>query len=59
MARYFKVTEIDRDSFIEITGEDLDCCQFATESDGIVYVAVDDYRESEMEIPMYLFDEEE
>jgi len=24
MARYFKVTEIDRDSFIEAVGEDLD-----------------------------------
>lgn len=27
MARYFKVTEIDRDSFIEAVGEDLDCAQ--------------------------------
>lgn len=42
MARYFKLVEIDRDSFIEATGEDLDCCQLSTVCDGIGYVAVDD-----------------
>ena len=30
MARYFKVVEIDRDSFIEATGEYLGCCQLST-----------------------------
>lgn len=38
MARYFKVVEIDCDSFIEATGEDLDCCQLSTGCDGIGYV---------------------
>lgn len=38
MARYFKVIEIDRDSFIEATGEDLDCRQLSAVCDGIGYV---------------------
>lgn len=50
MARYFKVVEIDRDSFIGATGEDLDCCQLATNVDGICYVAVDDEQEDEINI---------
>lgn len=29
MARYFKVVEIDRDSFIGAMDEDLDCCTIA------------------------------
>lgn len=35
MARYFKVVEIDRDSFIGATGEDLDCLQLSTVCNGI------------------------
>lgn len=35
MARYFKVVEIDRDSFIEAMGEDLDCDQLCGVCDGI------------------------
>ena len=50
MARYFKVVEIDRDSFIREMGEDLDCCQLATNIDGIYYVAVDDEQEDEINI---------
>lgn len=43
MARYFKLIEIDRDSFIEATGEDLDCySQLVVPVDGLVYGA--DYR---------------
>ena len=45
MARYFKVTEIDRDSFIEAVGEDLDCAQLDTEED-------------EIAIPLDVFEEE-
>jgi hypothetical protein len=48
MARYFKVTEIDRDSFIETVGEDLDCG----------YAAVDDTEEDEIAIPLDVFEEE-
>lgn len=34
MARYFKIIEIDRDSFVEATEEDLDCCQLVVPSLG-------------------------
>lgn len=56
MARYFKIIEIDRDSFVEATGEDLDCCQLVVPSGGEVYVAVDD-KEYEMDVPMETFEE--
>ena len=55
MARYFKVTEIDRDSFI---GEDLDCAQLVTACDGLGYAAVDDTEEDEIAIPLDVFEEE-
>lgn len=56
MARYFKIIEIDSDSFIEATGEDLDCCQLVVPTSDGVYVAVDD-EEDEMNIPMDTFEE--
>lgn len=58
MARYFKVTEINRDSFIEAVGEDLDCAQLVTACDGIGYAAVDDTEEDEIAIPLDVFEEE-
>lgn len=58
MARYFKVIEIDRDSFIEAVGEDLDCAQLVTACDGIGYAAVDDTEEDELNIPLYCYEEE-
>ena len=58
MARYFKIIEIDSDSFIETTGEDLDCCQLVVPTSDGVYVAVDD-EEDEMNIPMDTFEEVE
>ena len=56
MARYFKIIEIDSNSFIEATGEDLDCCQLVVPTSDGVYVAVDD-EEDEMNIPMDTFEE--
>lgn len=56
MARYFKIIEIDSDSFIEATGEDLDCCQLVVPTSNGVYVAVDD-EEDEMNVPMDTFEE--
>lgn len=56
MARYFKIIEIDSDSFIEATGEDLDCCQLVVPISDGVYVAVDD-EEDEMNVPMDTFEE--
>ena len=58
MARYFKIIEIDSDSFIEATGEDLDCCQLVVPTSDGVYVAVDD-EEDEMNILMDTFEEVE
>ena len=58
MARYFKIIEIDRDSFVEATGEDLDCCQLVVPSGSEVYVAVDD-EEYEMSVPLETFEEED
>lgn len=58
MARYFKIIEIDSDSFIEATGEDLDCCQLVVPTSAGVYVAVDD-EEDEMNVPMDTFEEVE
>lgn len=43
MARYFKLIEIDRDNFVEATGEDLDFySQLIVPVDGLVYGAVND-----------------
>jgi len=57
MARYFKIIEIDSDSFINATGEDLDCCQLTVPVADAVYVAVDDEEEYEISVPMDAFDE--
>lgn len=42
MARYFKITEIDRDTFIQATGDDLDCSQLVVPVNEEVFVAVDE-----------------
>ena len=57
MARYFKVVEIDRDSFIGAMGEDLDCYQLYGACDGIGYVAVDDTEEDEITVSLDIFEE--
>ncbi len=57
MARYFKVVEIDCDSFIEATGYNLDCLQVVDVCEGIGYVAIDD-TETEMTIDLDVFEEE-
>lgn len=57
MARYFKVVEIDRDSFIGAMGEDLDCYQLYGACDGIDYVAVDDTEKDEITVSLDIFEE--
>lgn len=57
MARYFKIVEIDCDSFIEATCEDLDCEQLVIPTNNGVYVAIDDSDELEMSIPLSCFDD--
>ncbi|SCJ25503.1 Uncharacterised protein [uncultured Ruminococcus sp.] len=57
MTRYFKLIEIDRDSFVEVTGEDSDFySQLIVPVDGLVYGAVDDTDEEELCVPLYTFD---
>lgn len=57
MARYFKLIEIDCDSFVEATGEDLGSySQLIVPVDGFVYGAVDDTHEDEISIPLDCFD---
>lgn len=56
MARYFKITEIDRDTFIQATGDDLDCLQLVVPVNEEVFVAVDDYDEYELSVPIDSFD---
>lgn len=55
MARYFKVAEIDSDTFENATGDTLDCSQLITPANGYVYVAVDEYDEDEISIPLDCF----
>lgn len=58
MARYFKIVEIDCDTFTSATGDYLDCLELVSPAGGYVYVAVDDNREDEMRISLDCFDEE-
>lgn len=59
MARYFKVIEIDSDSFIGATGEDLDCYQLVVGTNDAVFVAVDECEEDEIRISLEHFGEED
>ncbi len=52
MARYFIITEIDADSFVRMTGQDLDYSQLVVPTDEGVYVAVDDDSEYEINVPI-------
>lgn len=58
MARYFKIIEIDRDSFVEATGEDLESySQLIVPVDGLVYGAVDDNEEDVISVPIDFFED--
>ena len=60
MARYFKVIEINRPTFVEVTGEDLGWYQQSViPVDGEVFVAVDDDYEGEFCVQLECFDEED
>lgn len=59
MARYFKVTEIKEEDFVDATGETLGrYIQSTIPIDGNVFVAVDDDCEDEIYISLDCFDEE-
>ena len=56
MSRYFKINEIDADSFINATGDDLNGCQLVVPTDEGVFVAVDEYSEYEISVDLDCFD---
>ena len=56
MARYFRITEISGDEFIQATGEDLDCLQLVIPTGENVYVALDETNEDEMTVSLDSFD---
>lgn len=56
MARYFKMIEIDVDTFIESTGEDFYGISLIVPTDNGVYVVVDEEETFDMIIPMDCFD---
>ena len=56
MPRYFKIKEIDAETFCRATGEYLDCSQLSVPVDGDVYVAVDEEDESEISVGLECFD---
>lgn len=57
MNLYFKIEEIDRDTFIKETGEDLTCLQMAVNCDGIAYIATVDRGLDDVLIPIGFFKE--
>ena len=56
MAKYFRIIEIDAETFERMAGEYLDCLQVAVPADdGNVYVAVDEESEDCIEVSLDLF----
>lgn len=56
MAKYFKIVEIDEETFVKRTGEELDCCQLSVPVGKAVFVAIDDYEEDEITVPIDMFE---
>lgn len=54
--RYFKIIEIDCDSFIDVAGTDPDFAQYAVPTDDAVYVSVENDKE-EISVELDLFDD--
>ena len=52
MKKYFKITKIDAEEFINAAGEDLYCCQIVVHADDGALVAVDTDDEYEICIPL-------
>ena len=55
MAKYFRVVEIDEDTFVKCTGEELDCCQVSVPVGKSVFVAVDEDEEDEITVTLDMF----
>lgn len=56
MAKYFKIVEIDEETFVDCTGEELDCCQLSVAVGEAVFVAVDESEEDEITVPIDMFE---
>lgn len=57
MARFFRITETDAETFERMTGDTLDCLQVVIPADdGNVYVAVDEELEDFIEIGLDMFE---
>ena len=57
MGRYFKMIEIDCDSFFKATGEDLGFFnQLCVPVDGLVYGAIDETENAQLFVPLEVFD---
>lgn len=57
MAKYFRITEIDAETFERMTGDELDCLQVVTlADDGNVYVAVDEDGQDYIDVDLEMFD---
>ena len=58
MAKYFRITEVDAETFKRMSGEYLDCLQVVVPADdGNVYVAVDEESEDFIEVDLDIFRE--
>jgi hypothetical protein len=57
MKRYFKIVEIDEDSFTDATGEEMydHCLSLTVPVDNSVFIAVDDDEECEIGAPVDYF----
>lgn len=58
MIKYYKIIEIDHESFIKSVGTDLECGQMCECSDGTGFVAADDAECAKIILPMIGLDEE-
>lgn len=56
MAKYFKVVEISEEEFINETGEELNCLQSIVPVENVVFVAIDEEQEDEINIPLDCFE---
>ena len=57
MAKYFRISEIDAETFERMTGDVLDCLQVSIPADdGSVYAAVDEELEDFIEVDLDMFE---
>ena len=55
MARCFKITEIDFETFEKATNKTFDCSQLTVLDNGCVYVAIDEHARDKISLPLVCF----